>query len=105
MAKDDFIRGGDFCEVVNQQLLNEFGLPQGQRVYIAGSKALPISKEDPYTQRVKFFSHLIVNKLLDPRLFLMDPNSLRKVGKKEQKKLEVWLKAQYETGDIIATVD
>lgn len=91
--KDELIRPEDFCEIIVDDFL-EFGVKKGQRVYIAGHKALPISKEDPYTQRIKFFVHLLVNKILDERLFIMDPKSLRKVGKKEQEKLTSILKAQ-----------
>lgn len=102
-----FITADDFCEIVVDTLAND-GLPRGQRVYVIGSRALPISEADPYTQRIKFFAHIvntkaengIVETVLDPRMFLIDPNSLQKVGKKEQKKLterlQEWLDAMNE---------
>lgn len=96
-----FITADDFCEIVTDNLAND-GLPRGQRVYVIGSRALPISEADPYTQRIKFFSHIVNTKTmeLDPRMFLIDPSSLQKVGKKEQKnlkaRLEEWLDAMNE---------
>lgn len=101
-----YITNDDFCEVVVDNLAND-GLARGTRVYIVGSRALPISEADPYTQRVKFFAHIINPKTveLDPRMFLLDPNSIQKVGKNEQKKLkaklEEWLKVMEELPEAV----
>lgn len=102
-----YINSDDFCEVVGDNLAND-GLPKGSRVYVIGSRALPISEADPYTQRVKFFAHLVKDTKtmeLDPRMFLLDPNSIQKVGKNEQKKLkaklEEWLKAMEELPEAV----
>lgn len=93
--KDALIRQDDFCEIITDQFEAETGIKKGQRVYIAGHRALPENEEDPYTQRIKFFVHLVVDKLIVPGLYVMDPRSLRKVSGKEQKKLHGWLKAQF----------
>lgn len=93
-----YIVADDFCEIVTDSLEND-GLVRGSRVYIIGSRALPISEEDPYTQRVKFFAHLLKDSkqmLFDERVFLLDPISLKKVGKNEQKKLTTRLLALFE---------
>jgi hypothetical protein len=89
-----FIKTDDFCEIATDKLEGD-GIKRGQRVYIAGQRAFPISKEDPYTQRIKFFAHVVTNTdtmELDPRLFILDPNSVRLVGKKELTKLKARFK-------------
>jgi hypothetical protein len=91
----DLIRPNDFCEIITDKFLDQ-GVAQGQRVYIAGHRAFPENQEDPYTQRIKFFVHLVVGDAFDPRLFVMDPRSLRKVKPKEQKKLAAKFKELYE---------
>lgn len=93
-----YIVSDDFCEVVVDHLKDD-GLVRGQRVYIVGQRALPISEEDPYTQRIKFFAHILKDAKtmeFDQRMFLLDPSSLKKVGKKEQEKLTKRLLALFE---------
>jgi hypothetical protein len=88
--KDKLIKADDFCEVVTDNLEKD-GIKRGQRVFIAGSRAFPISEEDPYTQRIKFFAHILLDTKTmeyDPRLFLLDPRSIQKLKKKEQQKLQ-----------------
>lgn len=95
MKMDDLIRDNDFCEIITDKFEAE-GVKKGTRVYIAGHKAIPEDANDPYTQRVKFFVHLVHNSIViyEKGLFLMDPRSLRKVKKREQKKLMDKLEAQ-----------
>lgn len=95
MNKDDLIRPNDFCEIITDKFEGE-GVKQGQRVFIAGHRAFPESEIDPYTQRIKFFVHLVNKDEFDPRLFVMDPRSLRKVKKNEQKKLKKLFAAWFE---------
>jgi hypothetical protein len=74
-----FIRNGDFCEVVSDKFVEE-GIKRGHVVYVAGHKALPISEEDPYTQRIKFFVHVYNPHMyeMSKEIYLMDPNSLQR---------------------------
>jgi hypothetical protein len=87
--KDKLIKPDDFCEIVTDNLEKD-GIKRGQRVLIVGHRALPISEEDPYTQRIKFFANILLDAKtmeFDPRLFLLDPRSVEKLKKKEQEKL------------------
>lgn len=89
-----YITADDFCEIVTDNLEAD-GLKRGQRVYVIGSRALPISEKDPYTQRIKFFAHVLLDAKtmhFDERMFLLDPSSLNKVKKNEQAKLTARLK-------------
>lgn len=100
-----YIMADDFCEIITDSLEAD-GLKRGSRVYVIGSRALPISEEDPYTQRVKFFSHLLLDAkqmLFDERIFLLDPSSIKQVGKKEQAKLTERLKALFEAMQELPT--
>lgn len=76
-ATGKLIRVGNFCEVVTDKFVEE-GIKRGHTVYVAGHKALPISEEDPYTQRIKFFVHLynLHDFSMGKEIYLMDPNSI-----------------------------
>ncbi len=80
-----FIHNGDFCEVVSDKFVEE-GIKRGYIVYVAGHKALPITEEDPYTQRIKFFVHTYNPHIyeMSKALYLMDPDSLLPVDNNKQ---------------------
>lgn len=90
---DDLIHAGNFCEIITDKFIHE-EVKRGHLVYVAGHKALPEDENDPYTQRIKFFCHL-VDKYghIDERFFIMDPKSLQRVDKRKQKKFEKLVKA------------
>lgn len=79
----NYIKTGDFCEIVSDKFV-EHGVKRGHIVYVAGHKALPISDEDPYTQRIKFFVHTYNEHTheMGKELYLMDPNSMMAVDVK-----------------------
>jgi hypothetical protein len=83
-----YITTGDLCEVVTDAFVKE-GVKRGHLVYVAGHKALPISEEDPYTQRIKFFIHTYnaIEKVMGKELYLMDANSLVPLDKRETDRL------------------
>jgi hypothetical protein len=53
--KNKLILQGDYCLITTDKFEKTEGVKLGQRVYIAGHRALPIGEHDPYTQRIKFF--------------------------------------------------
>lgn len=81
----NFIRNGDFCEVVSDKFV-EHGVKRGHVVYVAGHKALPISENDPYTQRIKLLVHIYNDHTFEmgKELYLMDPNSLSRLDDYDQ---------------------
>lgn len=81
-----FIRTGDFCKLVSDKFE---AVKRGHLLYVAGHKPLPISEEDPYTQRIKFFVHLVSHdgKIDTTKLYLMDANSMQKVSNSKKKQL------------------
>lgn len=85
----EFIKDQDFCKINTDKFEKDEGVAKGQLVYIAGHRALPISKEDPYTQRIKFFVHLLDKdeQIVFGPIYLMDPSSLDKVSDSKQAKL------------------
>ena len=93
MKNRDLIHDGDFCSIISDKFVEE-GIKVGHRVWVAGHRAIPEDERDPYTQRIKFFVHLVgKDKHVEfgKGLFLMDPRSLRRVNKGEQHKLQVIL--------------
>ena len=83
----NLLREGDFCRITTE-VLQEFGIDKGTNVAIVSHKIVPISKEDLYTQRIKFVvqpldkeGHLVLKKL-----YMVDPNSLHRLSKHFQKK-------------------
>jgi hypothetical protein len=98
MDTSNFIRTGDFCEIVSDKFTEQTGVKRGHIVYVAGHKALPEDESDPYTQRIKFFVNLVSNDghVDGGQLYLVDPKSLLKVGKSKQKKLLKMAKTDHE---------
>ena len=94
---DRFIRNGDFAEIVTDKFFDQ-GVKRGRLVYIAGHRALPISENDPYTQRIKFMTHLLEDEHVKPSLglFIMDPDSLLKVDENKGKALLEIMKADFD---------
>jgi len=94
---NSLIRSGDFCYIITDKFL-EFGVPEGDIVYIAGQKAVPENEEDPYTQRVKMFIHRTDdnNHVLFDEIYMMDPRSLEKVDGDTMEELVAILKADIE---------
>lgn len=88
MVIEGLIKDNDFCEIVVDHL-NHDGLHRGNIVYVAGHQALPISEEDPYTQRIKFFVHPYdhINKKMIRDLFPLDPKSIVRLNDERQKVL------------------
>lgn len=74
---------------INSNAFVEHGVEKGDIVFVAGTKAVPVSDEDPYTQRVKMFVHILDNEKIDTAsgLFLMDPNSLINISAEKNKRL------------------
>lgn len=93
----DLIKTNDFCEIVTDKF-EEQGYGKGQYVFIAGMKAVPDDEDDPYTQRIKFFVHILVDQKhvnVEGGLFIMDPRSLKKLPKVKQRKLNNILKNDF----------
>ncbi len=101
MKKRDLIFDGDFCMIATDKFEDQ-GIKNGHRVYVVGHKAFAEDERDPYTQRIKFFVHLLDKKHIVPEkgLFVMDPRSLRKVNPGEQKKLKEVLEIDLAEAEI-----
>ena len=97
MNTNKLIHVGDFCVIVTDKFAEEVGVKRNHLVYVAGIKALPIAEEDPYTQRIKFFCHLSEKdgSVDSSKLYIIDPNSIQKVGKARQRVLTKKLKEDY----------
>lgn len=64
----------------------EHGVKRNDVVFVVGTKSVPVSEEDPYTQRVKMFVHKInpdntIN--YTGGMYLMDPKSLSNISQEE----------------------
>lgn len=80
------VRAGDFCRFVNDDCKSD-GFPHGSVCWIAGVKALPESKEDPYLQRIYALVHSVddeKNVDADGGLFLVNPNNIEKIDDAEE---------------------
>lgn len=82
-----YIKNGDFCEIVTDKFIHN-DVKRGHIIYVAGHKALPVSDEDPYTQRIKFLVHLYNSKerTMGKELYLIDPSSIMPVDVKAGEK-------------------
>ncbi len=78
-AKPKLIFPGDVV-VVKDHHLKKDGLPSGSRVIVAWTKALPLSEDDPYTQRIKLFVQKVGeddNPDTSSPIYVIDPRSVK----------------------------
>lgn len=83
-----YIRSGDFCQIVSDKFA-DIGVKRNTLVYVVGTKAIPESEEDPYTQRIKMLVHLVGvgDHVNFEHVYIMDPNSIQKVDENKQEHL------------------
>ncbi len=85
---DNMLKYGDFCRLTTDKLTND-GLKEGTRVFIAGTQVVPISADDLYTQRIKLLAApLEDNHINSAKIYLIDPNSVKRLGKRLVEKLK-----------------
>ncbi|MCA9380669.1 hypothetical protein KC678_00195 [Candidatus Dojkabacteria bacterium] len=92
----------DYCWVVSDKKMKGSGLKKGDLVLVTGTKVAPISKIDPYLQRIFVITVLVKDgEIRLPksdnhyRAYLVDPRNLEKVDEDTQKWAEENLKKQY----------
>ena len=68
--------------VITNDKLEADGLPINTRVIVAGLKALPLTEDDPYTQRIKLFVQKIneTEDGVEGPIFMIDPASVKETG-------------------------
>ena len=89
------LKDGDFARVAVKNY-EEYGLNEGNLVYIAGVKPLPVDKTDLYLQRIfVLVSPFISKKLQTEKVLLIDPRSLKPVTKSQQRKYKRKLENQF----------
>ena len=88
MKLEDMIKDGDFAKVVNENFL-DFDVEKGALVFVAGVKAVPEDENDLYNQRIKMLIHRMDGDhvMFEKTLIMVDPRSLKRVGKRKQKTL------------------
>lgn len=87
---EDLIYPMTFVTVNTDKFENEEGgIKKGDIVFVAGNKVLPISEDDPYTQRIFIYVQPVVNDYIDMEggFYLLDPIHLSNLSKEENKRL------------------
>jgi hypothetical protein len=95
---NDLIYPGTFCKLNTNKFKTSMGVPKGTLLFVAGAKAVPEDENDPYTQRVKFLVHLVDDDgdiLVEDGVYLVDPKSVRALGKKRQELLIAQMEKKY----------
>lgn len=71
----------DIVEITNKELVNE-GLFLNTKYVVAAVKALPVSEDDPYTQRIKLFVQKLTEdeRHVEGNVFVVDPTSVKQTG-------------------------
>lgn len=96
-TQDNFINVGDFCLITTTELLSD-KVETGDYVWVAGLKAIPISEEDPYTQRIVMLVHRLVNDhIQSEQLYIIDPGALSKADNETKKRLNNQLGIDFPT--------
>ena len=85
---EKMIKPMDFCRMINTSLAKE-GFKKNEIVLVVGNKVLPVSLDDPYTQRVYMFIQKFSDdkSTLEGKIYMTDPINLKKVGVKKQETL------------------
>ena len=85
--KDIWIHTMEFVRVTTDKLEGD-GLAKNSVVLVIALKALPVSEEDPWTQRIKLFVHKTVDGYVDQYagIFVIDPISVEKLSEEENEK-------------------
>lgn len=102
-TQDAFINVGDFCIITTTELLSD-KVATGDYVWVAGVRAVPLTEEDPYTQRIVMLVHRLINEhIQSDQLYVIDPVALTKTDSETKKRLHNQLELDYptkiETGD------
>lgn len=86
---DDLIYPMTFVTInTNKFEGEEGGIKLGEVVFVAGTKILPISEDDPYTQRVFVYVQPVVDDYIDmEHFYLMDPIHVTNLPKEENERL------------------
>lgn len=97
------IKPMDYCLVVNDKTMKGSGLFRGDAVLVTGLKVAPVSKKDPYLQRIYAHvikvaqdgHHFVPSEDNDNMIYLVDPRNLEKLPEDDQTFLGGKLVAQY----------
>lgn len=102
-----FINDGDFVTINTSKFQKEYGVKKGSLAYIAGHRAFPISEQNPYTQRIKFFVSLLDKggHVVVKPIYLMDPKSLKLVPENEAELLQAIFEEDFNPPDSTETVN
>ena len=87
---EDLIYPMTFVSVNTDKFENEEGgIKNGDVVFVAGMKVLPLSEDDPYTQRVFIYVQPVVEDYINMEggFYLLDPIHLTNLPKDENKRL------------------
>jgi hypothetical protein len=84
----NIIKYGDFVEVTTDRL-NDADLYVGNRLFVAGTKAIPEYEADPYILRMKLLVCKVNDEghIINDKFLMVDPRNVQKVSKTQQKKL------------------
>jgi len=88
--KKDYIHPMSFVFVNTDKFeAEEGGVKKGDVLFVVGTRALPLSKEDPYTQRVFIMAQPVVDDYIDTtgKVYILDPLSVTNVEEGEAKRL------------------
>lgn len=99
-----FIKDGNFVTINTNKFAKDFGVKKGSLAYIAGHRAFPISEQNPYTQRIKFFVSLLdENEHVVVRpIYLMDPKSLKLVDEVLAHELQLIFEEDFAQSEPVA---
>lgn len=97
------IKPMDYIKVRADKRMKESGLVRGDVLLVTGLKPAPVSKQDPYLQRVYILTikvdkngyHEVPNDENEFRVYLIDPRNVDLVGEKESEELAALLVKQY----------
>lgn len=87
---DDLIRPMTFVYVNTDKFENEeVKLTKGDVLFVAGSRALPLSEVDPYTQRIFIYAQPVVDDYIDTtaEIYILDPINVTNLSEDENERL------------------
>lgn len=91
---ESLIQSGDLVRVKDDSCEKD-GYPLGTEFLVAGIRALPVDKDDPYVQKIFMITNVFQDNKLETELILMDPMCLERVSEQRAEEIKVILEKQF----------
>lgn len=95
---ESLIQSGDLVRVKDDSCEKD-GYPLGTEFLVAGIRALPVDKDDPYVQKIFMITNVLLDGKFETDLILMDPMCLERVSEERAEEIKAIIEKQFANDD------